>query len=123
MTQRSMKGEARSNAFRDTPHLPLNPMCTRCAVNGLVVSCSLETVEGKDQVGVGWWVGARQGGSVPGRHSMITHNVSPLQVEIIHRLAGNLFHILYDSSSDLVSTCTNQDTWRVLDRMCWCWVR
>ena len=62
MTQRSMKREARSNAFRDTPHLPLNPMCTRCAVNGLVVSCSLETVEGKDQVGVGR---AGLGGLVP----------------------------------------------------------
>ena len=42
MTQKNHeKGE--KDAFRDTPRLPLNPMCTRCAVNQLLVSCSLET--------------------------------------------------------------------------------
>ena len=42
MTQKNHeKGD--KDAFRDTPRLPLNPMCTRCAVNQLLVSCSLET--------------------------------------------------------------------------------
>ena len=52
MTQKTMK--TRSDAFRDTPRLPLNPMCTRCAVNRLLGSCSLKTGGGaKDQTGEG----------------------------------------------------------------------
>ena len=52
MTQKNHeKGD--KDAFRDTPRLPLNPMCTRCAVNRLLGSCSLETGVGP-KIRPGW---------------------------------------------------------------------
>ena len=50
---RSEKSKKRSDALRDTAQLPPNSMRTRCVVNGLLVSCSLETGVGP-KIRPGW---------------------------------------------------------------------